>query len=395
MVRKSHWFFLFTIAFCRFVFGQNISAEQREFFESKIRPVLAENCYECHNSHDSAEGDLALDWQGAVAKGGESGRLVDQSNPAGSLLVRVIRHEIEGLEMPDGGAKLAAAIATDFERWIAMGAPDPRENPPSEDELADATSWEAIRDSRKNWWSFQPIASVEPPKRSATHEVDRFVHQRLAEAKLSPSKQADRQTLIRRATFALTGLPPTIEQLETFQGDERADAFERLVDKLLDSPAFGERWARHWMDWVRYAESHGSEGDPRIENAWFYRDYLIRALNADVPYDQLLREHMAGDLLENPRINDELGINESLIGTVHWRMVFHGFAPTDALDEKVRFTDDQIDTFSKAFLGLTISCARCHNHKFDAISQADYYALFGILGSTRPGRSAIESPEIQ
>ncbi len=146
------------------------------------------------------------------------------------------------------------------------------------------------------------------------------------------------------------------------------------------------------MDWIRYAESHGSEGDPRIQNAWRYRDYLIRALNADVPYDQLIHEHVAGDLLPEPRKNQELGINESVIGAAHWRMVFHGFAPTDALDEKVRFIDDQINAFSKAFLGLTVSCARCHDHKFDAISQEDYYALFGILGSCRPGRASIDLP---
>ena len=147
------------------------------------------------------------------------------------------------------------------------------------------------------------------------------------------------------------------------------------------------------MDWIRYAESHGSEGDPEIFGAWQYRDYLIRALNADVPVDQLIREHVAGDLLSKPRLNTDLGINESAIGPAHWRMVFHGFAPTDALDEKVRFIDDQINSFSKAFLGLTVSCSRCHDHKFDAISQKDYYALFGILGSCRPGRTVIDLPE--
>ena len=148
------------------------------------------------------------------------------------------------------------------------------------------------------------------------------------------------------------------------------------------------------MDWIRYAESHGSEGDPIIFGASHYRDHLIRSLNADVPYDQMVREHIAGDLLESPRVNEELGINESQVATAHWRMVFHGFGPTDAMEEKVRFTDDAINVFSKTFLGLTVSCARCHDHKFDAISQADYYAMFGIIGSTRPGRAAIDLPEI-
>ena len=227
------------------------------------------------------------------------------------------------------------------------------------------------------------------------HRVDRFIRARLRESELEPVEPADRRTLIRRAHFVITGLPPSADAIDSFASDESPDAFEKLVDSLLESPAYGERWARHWMDWVRYAESHGSEGDPGIRNAWHYRDYLIRALNEDVPYDQLLKEHVAGDLLPQPRVNDELGVNESLLATAHWRMVFHGFAPTDALDEKVRFTDDQIDTFSKAFLGLTVSCARCHNHKFDAISQADYYALFGILGSSRPGRAPMETHEIQ
>ncbi len=209
--------------------------------------------------------------------------------------------------------------------------------------------------------------------------------------------------MVRRLYFALTGLPPALEEVEEWtaclspdgKSTPKAAAVERLVDRLLASPRFGERWARHWMDWIRYAESHGSEGDPEIVGAAHYRDYLIRALNADVPYDQLVREHVAGDLLAEPRIDAAQGINESAIGAAHWRMVFHGFAPTDALDEKVRFTDDQINTFSKAFLGLTVSCARCHDHKFDPISQADYYALFGILGSCRPGRTVIDLPERQ
>jgi len=183
------------------------------------------------------------------------------------------------------------------------------------------------------------------------------------------------------------------EQIEN--ATQRQQAIEALIDSLLHSPHFGERFARHWMDWIRYAESHGSEGDPAIDNAWMYRDYLIRALNDDIPSDQLIREHLAGDLLTEPRVNESLGLNESVIGTAHLRMVFHGFAPTDALDEKVRFIDDQINVLSKAFLGLTVSCARCHDHKFDAISQADYYALFGILASCRPGRNVVDLPEIQ
>lgn len=319
------------------------------------------------------------------------------SNPDDSLLLKVIRHEVEGIEMPEGGAKLSDEVIADFAKWLSMDAPDPRDEPPPPDELAKSTSWDAVREKREQWWSFQPIVRPLVPDDSGPdgldHPIDRFVHAKQSEVGLTFAKPADRSVLARRLSFAITGLPPAPEVIAQFVNDPSADAYEQYVDRLLQSEHFGEHWARHWMDWIRYAESHGSEGDPEIAGAHHYRDYLIRAFNADVPYDQLVREHIAGDLLESPRINQELEINESQVATAHWRMVFHGFAPTDAMEEKVRFTDDAIDVFSKTFLGLTVSCARCHDHKFDAISQADYYALFGIVGSTRPGRAAIDSPE--
>lgn len=368
--------------------------DQIEFFEAKIRPVLVEHCYECHNSDSTTEAEFALDWREPLRAGGQSGAAIS-AEPAASLLLQVMRHEIEGLEMPEGGERLSDAVLADFQRWIAMGAPDPRDAPPSADDLAKSTSWEAVREKRAKWWSFQPIRDIQPPKGDpgwSDHPIDQFTYRKMFAAGLQPAEQADRTTLARRVYFALTGLPPTPQQIDAFVNDKSDDAYLQLVDQLLDSPHFGERWARHWMDWIRYAQSHGSEGDPRIEGADLYRDYLIRAINDDVPYDQMVREHIAGDLLANPRSNAELGVNESRIATAHWRMVFHGFAPTDALDERVRFTDDAIDVVSKAFLGLTVSCARCHNHKFDAISQADYYALAGIVDSTRPGRAAIDLP---
>ncbi|MGY8653682.1 MAG: DUF1553 domain-containing protein [Verrucomicrobiia bacterium] len=376
-----------------------ISLEQIEFFESRIRPVLAQDCYECHNSRGKAKGGLILDHREALLKGGDSGKAIVPGDAKASLLIQAIRHDDEDLAMPKAGAKLDEAIVRDFEKWVNLGAPDPRDAPPSDAELAKDTDWAAVLERRKAWWSFQPIKAPALPKSGTSpHPVDRFIRAGLPSAGLTPSTPADPNTLVRRLYFALIGLPPTAEQVAAFEKSHSANpskAVEALVDELLESPHFGERWARHWMDWIRYAESHGSEGDPKIGNAHLYRDYLIRALNADVPYNQLLREHVAGDLLNRPRINPELEINESLIGTAHWRMVFHGFAPTDALDEKVRFTDDQINVFSKAFLGLTVSCARCHDHKFDAISQADYYALFGIFGSTRPGRAPIEISKIR
>lgn len=375
-----------------------ISAEQVEFFEQRIRPVLVEHCYECHNSAGTAEAGLALDHRAGLEQGGESGKLL-ASDRASSLLLRVIRHEMDGQEMPEGGPKLASEVIRDFERWVELGMPDPRDAPPTRDELEKVTSWEAIREKRKQWWSFQPIIATSPPEANElewnSNPIDRFVLASLEEAGLEHADAAEPEVVIRRLYYSLIGLPPPVDRIEEFVADNSEDAYLALVDELLQSKHFGERWARHWMDWIRYAESHGSEGDPAIVGAEHYRDYLIRALNADVAYDQLLREHLAGDLLAEPRRNSELGLNESLIGTAHWRMVFHGFAPTDVLDEKVRFTDDAINVVSKAFMGLTVSCARCHNHKFDAISQADYYALFGILASTRPGRAVIETTERQ
>ncbi len=394
--------------------GGKLSPEVVEFFEAKIRPVLAQECYECHSTRGKSKGGLLLDSRAGWQAGGDSGAAIVPGDPAGSLLMHTIRHEDADLKMPKAGAKLDEAVLRDFEKWIALGAPDPRDAPPTDAELAEDASWEAVMERRKAWWSFQPITEPEVPEIALTsvdsqdggktsrtagqrtgHPIDRFVQARLTKEGLTQAKQADARTLIRRASFVLTGLPPAPERVEAFvkESAENPDgAFSALVDEFLASPRFGEHWARHWMDWIRYAESHGSEGDPAIPNAYYYRDYLIRAFNEDVTYDQMVREAVAGDLLEKPRVNAALGLNESAIGAAHWRMVFHGFTPTDALDEKVRFTDDQINVFSKAFQALTVSCARCHDHKFDAISQADYYALFGILGSTRPALIDAEAP---
>jgi hypothetical protein len=261
-------------------------------------------------------------------------------------------------------------------------------------------AWEKVLAERRTWWSFQPLAKVRVPeaktKNWSDHPVDRFLLAKLEEQRLEPAAPADPRTLIRRLTFALTGLPPTPEEVEKFVSDSSNQfdhAVERLVDRLLASPSFGERWARHWMDLVRYAETHGSEGDPEIREAWRYRDYLIRAFNADVPADQLIREHIAGDLLPNPRLNLAEGINESLIGLAHLRLHEHGFQPVDTLEEQTRVLENQIDVLGKAFQGLTLACARCHDHKFDPVSQRDYTALYGVLASPRPAQVTIDTPE--
>jgi hypothetical protein len=356
------------------------------FFEGRIRPVLAENCYECHNSSGKKKGGLALDFRDGMLTGGESGSVF-----ADGLLLKVIQHELPDLKMPKAGAKLAPEVIADFEKWIADGAYDPRDEAPSADALAAETSWEVIREGRKQWWSFQPVQR--PAGDGLT--IDSLLRAKMDEAELKPRGRADRATVFRRLKFVLTGLPPEPEEMRAFVADSSANAVRAAAVRMLGTKAYAERWARHWMDWLRYAESHGSEGDPAIPYASKYRDYLIRALEADVPYDQLMREHLAGDLMAQPRVSG--GINESAMGTAQLRMVFHGFAPTDALDEQVRFTDDQIDVVTKAFMGLTVSCARCHNHKFDAISQKDFYALYGIFASCRPGiidaRSGHESIE--
>jgi hypothetical protein len=374
-----------------------LPAADLEFFEAKIRPVLAQDCYECHRTGGKRKAGLALDHRQALLDGGDSGPAIVRGDPAASLLLQAMRHTSDDLMMPKAGAKLEPAVIADFERWIKMGAPDPRDTPPSDAQVAAETDWDAVLQRRKNWWSFRPLQTPALPGLAAPgaspHPVDRLLAGPLAAAQLTRAPRADAPTLLRRLSFALRGLPPTAAELAAFTADPHPAAFAYPVDAFLASPRFGERWARHWMDWTRYADSHGSEGDAPVPYAWRYRDYLIRAFNADVPYDQLVREHLAGDLLEKPRLNPALGLNESALGIGHLRMVLHGFAPVDALEEKMRFTDDQINVVSKTFLGLTVSCARCHNHKFDPISQKDFSGWYGIFSSSAPATVAVDAPD--
>jgi cytochrome c553 len=368
-----------------------------ELFEKVIRPYLVERCYECHGTHGIRENDLALDWAGGLRTGGASGPAVVPGKPAESVIMQALEHQND-LLMPKGGPKPTAEIVRAFRTWIELGASDPRTQPPSAEELAKETSWEKIFARRKTWWSLQPLQkpAVPPPGTgdlaSSGHPVDRFIAAKLAAAGVEPATEADPDTLLRRATLVLTGLPPTPAERAAFLADTAADRWERLIDRLIASPHFAEHWARHWLDCVRYCETHGSEGDPTIPHAWRYRDWCIRSIRDDVPVDRFIREQLAGDLLPDPRIDPATGVNESALGIGHLRMVPHGFTPTDPLDEMVTFTDNQIDVISKAFLGMTVSCARCHNHKFDAISQADFYALFGTLASCRPAVIQADAP---
>ncbi len=370
-----------------------------DFFERRIRPMLVAECQECHSSA-KRKGSLALDHRRGWRKGGDSGPAIIPGDPARSLLIQAISHTHLELKMPQKAPKLSAAKIADFVEWVRMGAPDPRDE-------ADATAasgrsdWPALLAARRDWWSLQPLRKPALPavrnRDWSDHPVDRFLLAGLEKHRLEPARAADPRTLLRRLNFVLIGLPPEPGEIEDFVGAfqrETASAIEQAADRLLASPHFGERWARHWMDLVRYAETHGSEGDPDIPHAWQYRDYLTRAFNADVGLDQLIREHIAGDLLPEPRLNAADGLNESIIGPAFFRLVEHGFQPVDSLEEQVRTVENQIDVFGKAFQGLTLACARCHDHKFDAISQRDYYALHGIFASARPGQVTIDTPDL-
>jgi hypothetical protein len=354
-------------------FGPLLAAptpQQLEFFESRIRPILAQECYECHSTATKQKGGLILDSRPGWQSGGDSGDAIKPRDPKNSLLLQTLRHEHDDLKMPKNGAKLDAKVIADFEQWIREGAADPRDAPPSKEQVEKETAWSATLARRKEWWAFQKIKT----ENSKLKTIDDFIDAELKKQNLPAAPPADAQTLRRRISYILTGLPPS-------DVSDKSDTSDQ-INALLNSPAFGEKWARHFMDWVRYAESYGSEGDPAIPYAYRYRDYLIRAFNDDVPWPQLVKEAIAGDLLPIPRLKN--GLNESAIGIAQLRMVLHGFSPVDSLDEMVTFTDNQIDTVTKAFQALTVSCARCHNHKFDAISQTDFYALYGIFTSTHP-----------
>ena len=373
-----------------------------DFFEKKIRPLLVTHCYECHSS-DSKKlgGNLLLDHRDGILKGGDTSPAVEPGKPEKSLLLTAVKYDDDGLKMPPKGKLPAAAIA-DLEAWIKMGAPDPRFEKPK---ARVASSWEEILRTRSDWWSLQPVKKpvVPTPKNAgwSEHPVDRFVLANLEEKGLAPVNHAEPRTLIRRLSLVLTGLPPSPEQVAAFVQEYEAAtktakpqaAVEKLVDSLLSSPHFGERWARHWQDVVRFSETHGNEWNYEVHHAWRYRDYLIRAFNNDLPYDQFIREHIAGDLLP-PRWNKEEQINEAVIGTGFYR--FGEVNHDDCISLRsigYDLLDNQIDTLTKAFQATTVACARCHDHKLDAISTQDYYALLGILRSSRLVSHTIDAPE--
>lgn len=363
------------------------SVEDQAFFESKIRPVLVQKCYECHSGQSKKiKGGLRLDHISLIKQGGDTGSAIESTDGLEPLLLEALSHENPDLEMPPK-EKLPVSVAADFKRWIEGGAFWPEEPVPSVGKSVTRSSFN-LEKRRKEHWSWQPIVIPKLPSISQEGSIlkpfDSFVQSALSEKGILPAKPADRRTWIRRVYFDLIGLPPSSDEILAFLDDSSAEAFDKVVDKLLGSPHFGEKWARHWMDLVRYAETCGHEFDYPLEHPHEYRDYLIRAFNEDLPYDQLLIEHVAGDLLDKPRLNTESKFNESIIGTGYWYFHEAVHAPTDPKQDNADRIENQLDVFGKTFLGLTIGCARCHDHKFDAISDEDYYSLAAYMqGSTR------------
>jgi len=368
-----------------------ITPEQVEFFEKKIRPVLANNCYECHGP-ETQEASLRLDKYAFVTKGGDTGPAVVPGKPDQSEIVDAILYDPTGYQMPPDG-KLPQRDIENLIAWIKMGAPWPG----AEQETVDTgPSREFDITERLEHWSYQPVQTYEPPAVKQQHwvktPVDRFVLDKLNSAGLSPAAPADKRTLLRRVTFDLIGLPPTRQELDEFLADDSPEAFAKVVDRLLNNPAYGERWGRHWLDLVRFAETAGHEFDYEIPHAWRYRDYVIRALNNDLPYNRFLIEHLAGDLLENPRRFQ--GYNESILATGFYWFAQGKHSPVDIRMEECDTVDNQIDVIGRAFLGSSIACARCHDHKFDPISTRDYYAMAGFLQSSRRDTAMINPPEV-
>lgn len=370
-----------------------------EYFEKQVRPILTARCFECHGTgQGDPKGGLSLTSRAATLKGGDTGPAVVPGKIKDSLLVSAIEYG-DLYQMPPK-SKLPAAEIAILTKWVEMGAPWPKE------EASAGTVKPFDLASRKSeHWCWQPITNPAPPNVADNHwpisTADRFILAALEASKLTPAPPAEKQALLRRVYFDLVGLPPTPEELAAFLNDSSPQAFEHVVDRLLNSVHFGERWGRHWLDLVRYAETRGHEFEPIIPNAWQYRDYVIRALNADVPYDQLLTEHLAGDLIKpRYRISDDpkaAKINEAVLGTGFWFLGEEVHSPVDIRKDETDRMDNRLDVMSKTFLGLTVACARCHDHKFDAISQRDYYALTGYLisGSYRQVRVQTAEQERQ
>jgi cytochrome c553 len=364
------------MVFCQPAFSD--SSASVEFFEKKVRPILVGNCYSCHSASTKPSGNLRVDDRNGMIRGGDSGPAVVPGHPEKSLMLRAVSYADDDLKMPPK-KQLSAEQVANLTKWIHDGAAWPQLQVAAASGKSDA-KYEKLRNEH---WAWQPLrdAKVRGARRSPRRDdpIDSFLLAKLEENGLQPVSEADKLTLIRRVTFDLTGLPPTPEEIDAFATNNGADAFEKLVDRLLGSPAFGERWGRHWLDVARYGESTGSTRNIPYPHAWRYRDYVINAFNDDKPFNQFVLEQIAGDLLpaQSQRERDEHLVATGLLA-LGVKDVNQRF--------KVRFTmdniDEQIDTVTRSLLALTASCARCHDHKFDPIPTADYYALAGIFHSS-------------
>jgi mono/diheme cytochrome c family protein len=383
-------------------FAASNPAEGVELFEAKIRPLLAEKCYSCHSAQsEKLKGGLRLDFRDGVLKGGETGPAIVRGDPEKSLLIKAVRYTDPDLQMPPKNKRLSQAEIADLVQWVKLGAPDPRT-----ESAATANGTNAPYDYaalRKQWAFHRPespsVPKIRRPSR-AKSPIDHFLLAKLDAQKLPPARAADKATLIRRATFDLTGLPPTLEEIATFEKDGSANAFAKVVDRLLASPRYGECWARHWLDVVRYADSVdarqiGQPGD--IDQAWRYRDWVVAAFNQDMPYNLFVENQVAGDLLPT---SPPGGLNTN--GIVATSMLAIGRWEQGEADKEKMVTDiidDQIDVISRGFLGLTMACARCHDHKFDPIPTEDYYSLAGIFFSSHimpdPGSKTGDSTRLR
>jgi hypothetical protein len=345
-----------------------LEAEGDAFFEQHIRPVLVDSCYECHSDQSGeSKGGLKLDARPAMELGGQSGPVFVKGKPGESLLIRAMRQEDPDLKMPPKGPKLDDAVIARFEEWIAMGAPDPRD---------DSDGPSLIELKSEAHWAFQPVEAPDWPEVDGIDWVqrpmDRFVLANLESRQMEPNPETDRRSWIKRVYFNLIGLPPTYEEVEAFLADSSPKAFEKVVEHLLASPHYGERWARHWMDVSRYADTKGYvfTSDRSYPFAYTYRDYLVRAFNEDLPYDQFIREQLAADLLEQ-------GEDQQALAALGYLTLGRRF-----LNNQNDIIDDRIDVVSRGMMGLTVACARCHEHKYDPIPTEDYYSLYGVFAST-------------
>lgn len=366
----------------RSLLGVEPTAAEIEHFEKQVRPILVSRCYDCH-SGDSVESNLRVDSLAGLLQGGKRGAAIVPGKPEKSLLIFAINHATQ-LDMPPK-KKLPVAEIVALTRWVKMGAPWPNAKPLTESTTStEADEIEITPQDRAFWSLHSPVATKLPSINRQDwplHPIDYFVLAKLEAAGLQPAPPASRQVWLRRVTFDLTGLPPTIEAMNRFLQDTGPVAWQRVVDELLSSPAFGERWGRRWLDVARYADSNGLDENLAYANAFHYRDYVVRAFNKDKPYDDFVLEQLAGDLLSDQE--SQSSVSERITATGFLVLGAKMLAEDDPVKMQMDIIDEQVDTVGKAFMGLSLGCARCHNHKFDPISMADYYGLAGIFKSTR------------